>query len=198
MKHIINLFANKGGVGLTTTAALLALTYKEPTLLVTDDIDEFYDLAAVLGLAHPSVATEVRCTVTLTVALIQGDDYNECVLADRDEHIVMVSTESQRDRFDMTFRNLLVTRYCYLALRRTVAMCGPGDIDGIIAIVEPGRALNGRDAARAIGAPIVAELPYDPSIARAVDAGLLAARTPRSAAIPLALIHNATLSEAVV
>ncbi len=45
---------------------------------------------------------------------------------------------------------------------------------------EPGRSLTAADVARAIGAPVVAEVAVDPAIARAVDAGLLAARLPRA------------------
>jgi hypothetical protein len=76
--------------------------------------------------------------------------------------------------------NLLVTRPCYLSLRRAVASgVQPG---GIVLIHEPGRALATRDVEHALGAPVVAELQYDPAVARAVDAGLLAARLPRSLA----------------
>ncbi len=75
-------------------------------------------------------------------------------------------------------RTLLVTRPCYIALRRAVA-------DGItptavVVVCEPGRSLGVRDIEQAVGAPVVAEVPFDPAIARAVDAGLLAARVPRT------------------
>ena len=53
---------------------------------------------------------------------------------------------------------------------------------GIVLVHEPGRALTARDVERSLGAPVVAELHYDPAVARAVDAGLLAARLPRSLA----------------
>jgi hypothetical protein len=49
----------------------------------------------------------------------------------------------------------------------------------IVLIEEPGRALSRRDIEAAIGA-IAVVLPYDPAVARAVDAGLLASRMPRS------------------
>ncbi len=45
---------------------------------------------------------------------------------------------------------------------------------------EPGRSLTAADVARALGAPVVAEVTVDPAIARAVDAGLLAARLPKA------------------
>jgi hypothetical protein len=77
-------------------------------------------------------------------------------------------------------QSLLVTRPCYLSLRRAVAAgLHP---TGIVLIDEPGRALTARDVERSLGAPVVAELQYDPAVARAVDAGLLASRLPRSLA----------------
>ncbi|MDO8364331.1 MAG: hypothetical protein Q7V88_15675 [Actinomycetota bacterium] len=75
---------------------------------------------------------------------------------------------------------LLVTRPCYLALRRAAA--SGLQPSGIVLLTEPGRALTAHDVERALGAPVVAELAYDPTVARAVDAGLLAARLPRSLA----------------
>jgi hypothetical protein len=74
--------------------------------------------------------------------------------------------------------SLLVTRSCYLSLRRVVAS---GTVPtGIVLLSEPGRALSATDIEQAVGAPVVAQVPYDPAISRAVDAGLLAARLPSS------------------
>lgn len=70
-----------------------------------------------------------------------------------------------------------VVRSCYLALRRLRDTGTPGD--RIVLIEEAGRALTRRDVDTAIGAVSVA-LPWDPAVARAVDAGLLAHRMPRS------------------
>lgn len=75
---------------------------------------------------------------------------------------------------------LLVTRPCYLALRRAVA--AGVQPTGVVLVGEPGRALDARDIERALSAPVVARVEYDPAVARAVDAGLLAARLPRSLA----------------
>jgi hypothetical protein len=74
-------------------------------------------------------------------------------------------------------RGLLVTRACYLSLRRVAALGRP---DGIVLITEPGRKLRAADVARSVGAPIVMKVSIDPVIARAVDAGLLRSRLPRS------------------
>jgi hypothetical protein len=80
-------------------------------------------------------------------------------------------------------QRLLVIRPCYLALRRAAA--GAGQPTGVIVVHEPGRALRAEDVAYAVQVPIVAEVSTDPAVARAVDAGLLAARLPRSLAVAL-------------
>jgi MinD superfamily P-loop ATPase len=80
-------------------------------------------------------------------------------------------------------QSLLVIRPCYLALRRAVALAVRPT--GVVLINEPGRALAARDVEHALGVPVVAEVPTDPAISRAVDAGLLAARMPRTLHQPL-------------
>lgn len=80
--------------------------------------------------------------------------------------------------------SLLVTRPCYLSLRRAVrrgsAPVGVPEPVGVILVSEPGRALTAADVRAALGAPVVAEVPWDPAVARGVDAGTLARRLPRS------------------
>ena len=73
-------------------------------------------------------------------------------------------------------RSLLIIRPCYLALRRASLLTTPPH--GVIVITEPGRALGVHDIESVVGAPVLAEIPFDPAIARAVDAGLLAGRVP--------------------
>ncbi len=75
-------------------------------------------------------------------------------------------------------RSILVTRPCYLALRR--AHEPPLHPTGVVVVHEPGRALGRADVERIVSAPVVAEVAVDPVVARAVDAGLLAGRLPRS------------------
>jgi hypothetical protein len=77
-------------------------------------------------------------------------------------------------------QSLLVTRACYLALRRVLAV--PVRPSGVILVKEPGRSLTAADIEDVVGAPVVAEVAIDPSVARAVDAGLLAQRVPRGLA----------------
>ena len=73
--------------------------------------------------------------------------------------------------------SLLVLRPCYLALRR--AMAAPIRPSGVVLVSEPGRALGRRDVEDVLGVPVQAEVALEPSVARAVDAGLLARRVPR-------------------
>lgn len=81
-------------------------------------------------------------------------------------------------------RSVLVTRPCFLALRRALAAAiRPSEI---VLLTEPGRSLTRLDVEDCVGAPVVAEVAVDPIVARAVDAGLLAARLPRGLARELA------------
>jgi hypothetical protein len=74
--------------------------------------------------------------------------------------------------------SLLVLRPCYLALRR--ALAAPLRPSGVVLVNEGGRALGRRDIEDVLGVPVRAEVEVDPAVARAVDAGLLARRVPRS------------------
>ena len=84
--------------------------------------------------------------------------------------------------------SLLVTRLCFLALRRAA---GVGDLaTGVVVVTEPGRALSTSDVTRVVGAPVAAVIPIDPSVARSVDAGLLLGRMPASLRRPLRGLSN--------
>jgi hypothetical protein len=74
--------------------------------------------------------------------------------------------------------SLLVTRPCYVALRR--AMHAPVRPTGVVLVNEPGRVLSARDVHEVVKAPVVAQVEVDPKVARLVDAGLLTGRLPRS------------------
>jgi hypothetical protein len=64
---------------------------------------------------------------------------------------------------------------CYLALSTLVSR---PDLrpDGVILVAEPGRSLSAADTSAILGLPLVATVPVRPSIARLIDAGLLAGR----------------------
>ncbi len=75
-------------------------------------------------------------------------------------------------------KGLLVTRPCYVALMRARLL--DSRPDGVVLVDEPGRDISVRDIEVSIGAPVVAKVPFDPAIARAVDRGLLAMALPGS------------------
>lgn len=68
---------------------------------------------------------------------------------------------------------VLVTRPCYLSLRRATLIPKP---TGIVVVEEEGRALRSRDIEYVVGSPVVATIPVKTSVARAVDAGLFSTR----------------------
>lgn len=80
--------------------------------------------------------------------------------------------------------SLLVVRPCYLCLRRAVAsVVRP---TGIVVVDEAERALEASDVQDVVGVEVVAVAGVHPSVARAVDAGLLGARLPSRLARALA------------
>jgi len=74
--------------------------------------------------------------------------------------------------------SLLVVRPCFLALRRAVR--SPVRPTGVVLVTEEGRALTTTDVEEVLGAPVQAAVSVTSQVARAVDAGLLARRLPRT------------------
>lgn len=68
---------------------------------------------------------------------------------------------------------ITVVKPCYLSLRRATQLPTP---TSIYVVKEEGRALTVKDVGHVLNAPIEAEIPYEPAISRAVDAGLLPSR----------------------
>lgn len=201
----------KGGVGTTVVAASLALVLSRARASML--VDLCGDAPAALGMPDPTGpgVTDWLCSAdadagTLRRLAVSATD-TMCVLPrgastaphsgdggwsrlaaalGHDEHTVVVDAgtgEPPAGLVHAAEHSLLVTRPCYLALRHAVSLgVRP---TGIVVLHEPGRALQAADIERAIGAPVVAELPFDPVVSRAVDAGLLASRLPRSMAQPL-------------
>lgn len=68
---------------------------------------------------------------------------------------------------------VLVTKPCYLSLRRATQMPA---VSRVFVVAEEGRALSTTDVSHVIGSPVAATIPHSPAISRAVDAGLLLER----------------------
>lgn len=81
--------------------------------------------------------------------------------------------------FDQCDHRWLVTRPCYLALKKS-SQRGVTPT-GVVMIREPGRRLKATDIETSTGAPVIAKIPWDTRIAHATDSGLLLSRgLPRS------------------
>jgi MinD-like ATPase involved in chromosome partitioning or flagellar assembly len=91
----------------------------------------------------------------------------DCGLIDGDVALGVAASSS---------RSLLVVRPCFLALRR--AINAPVRPSAVLLVAERDRTLAAADVEDVLGVP-VHEVPCDPGVARAVDAGLLAGRVPR-------------------
>ncbi len=74
--------------------------------------------------------------------------------------------------------SLLVVRPCYLSLRS--AQRSSLRSTGLVVVCGDGRAIGSEDVSAALGVAVVAEVGADPQVARAVDAGTLGHRLPRS------------------
>ena len=114
-------------------------------------VDRGHALAAMLS-ADPR-------PVVVDAGLVSGDDLGSVVATSAAE-------------------SLLVTRPCFLALRR--AVMAPVRPSAVVLVVEEGRALTASDVETALGVPVRAEVSVTAQVARAVDAGVLVARLPRS------------------
>jgi hypothetical protein len=204
---VILCWAAKGGSGTTVVACGLALgsSRSQPTTLV----DLSGDCATALGideptgpgvvdwLASPTAGTAdlIRLSVTVrnAVSLIPRGDGPApadqwarlaAALAGSANVIIDAGTgHPPQALHDAAEQSLLVTRPCFIAIRRAQHL----DIrpTGIVLVDEPGRALTSGDVEHALGVPVAAELRLDPAVARAVDAGLLIARLPKSLIIAL-------------
>ncbi len=192
-------WAAKGGSGTTVTVAALALSSTTPTVIV--DLDG--DLPTVLGIDEPSVGvvdwlagdtpadhlSRLSHPITDQVTLVPaGRPWRSAHIAPHrwDTLIDHLSGRVVVDAgtgppppqlYQRADERFLVTRACYLSL--TAAVRGPTPT-GIILVDEPGRRLKARDIETACQAPLVSRILVDPTVASAVDTGLLAHRLPRS------------------
>jgi hypothetical protein len=80
--------------------------------------------------------------------------------------------------------SVVVLRGCYLGLRRAVRSPALPGSAGVVLVEEPGRSLSARDVSEVLDLPVLARVPVKQTIARTVDAGVLAARLPDALARP--------------
>jgi MinD-like ATPase involved in chromosome partitioning or flagellar assembly len=207
---LVACWSSKGGAGTTVVAAVLALVGSErdgPGALLADLAG---DLPAVLGTPEPDgpglagwlgagedvpvdALGRLERVVAPGVSLLPRGDGP--LLADRagvlgallaaDARVVVADcgvgpSGAAGAIAAAADRSILVTRACFLSLRR--ALAGSVQPSHVVLVAEPGRSLTRHDVATCLGVPVVAVVEVDPAVARAVDAGLLASRLPRGLA----------------
>ena len=119
----------------------------------------------------PLVVDRVHALVALLAADPRPVVVDAGVVCGSGDGVAAIVTASASD-------SLLVTRPCFLALRR--ALIAPVRPSGVVLVVEEGRALTASDIEGALGVPVRAEVSVTAQVARAVDAGVFLTRLPRS------------------
>lgn len=192
----------KGGVGTSVVAAALALqhaTVDQPTLLV----DLAGDQPDLLGVSPPSplgvgdwlaggddvpvdglatlevpVAPGLQLLPRGSVAPTQRLDVLAAVLGAGRRTVVVDTGVGGRPAWTPgDALDVVVLRACYLAVRRAGRVAAGSRV---VLLEESGRALRASDVESALGVEVWRRLLVDPAVARAVDAGLLSVRLPRS------------------
>ena len=195
----------KGGSGTTVVASTLALMRAAESQRGALLVDLAGDVPAVLGLAEPSgpgisdwfahcdlgsrmtlQSIAIQATANLQIIargskqLDANENFSELCAALKTFDLPIIVDAGcglpSPDLLAHASSSLLVTRPCYLSLRRAAQLSMSPT--GIVLINEAGRALGKHDVEAVIGAPVIAEIIFDAAIARAVDAGLLASRIP--------------------
>lgn len=207
---LVACWSSKGGAGTTVVASSLALLLARRDPLGALLVDLAGDVPAALGVAEPaspglaewlgagpSVPTDALHRLEVATpdglaVLSRGSGPLATERADAlaarlaaDARPVVVDCGTLAEEVAVTVaaaatRSVLVTRPCFLGLRR--AMAAPLRPSEVVLVTEPGRSLSRLDVEDCLGAPVVAEVALDPAVARAVDAGLLAVRLPRGLA----------------
>ena len=194
----------KGGTGTSVVAASLAIvsSSSSPTLLV----DLAGDQAAILGLPQPPIGLSdwangmtyrefdeivslchdnlyLAPTGTCDFETLNANAWDKLLRALSLKHSegCNIIVDLGRADIPLALRKIvdtcyLVTRPCYLALRRAVDL--ETAFSGVIVVNEPDRVLTSRDVESVLKLKCVAESPYTSEISRRVDSGLLKSRLP--------------------
>ena len=193
--------SSKGGNGTTvvTASCALAEVAQRPRAVL---VDLCGDIPAVLGMAEPvgpgvndwlaenstaDADTLLHCGTTIEggllvihrgAELVEGTPRWSLLAATLATFPAAVFIDAGTrvigdDLFHRAQRNILVTKPCYLSLRRATFLRRPSHV---VVTSESGRALTPKDVESVLAAPVMATIPFDPAVARAVDAGLFPAR----------------------
>jgi hypothetical protein len=166
----ITITSPKGGSGTSTVVAATALVLSETgtVAIVGDD----GDLPALFGCGGDPGLDEYKLGPAEDFTLAPGITWTSTAAdIDRFDHVI-----STRERLHDS-EAVIVVRGCYLALRRAVRT----DVltySGAVFVDEGGRALGAHDVANVLGVPVLSSVSIRASVARTIDAGVLATRLP--------------------
>lgn len=187
--QIITFTGAKGGAGTTVTACAAALVLARAGRHVTIIDHTRYpqvtlggDVCAVFAIATMPTTPDLidlAPGIRLAHGAGQADEKTDVLIVDRGSRLAYEDGE----RYDGEL-SVLVTRGCYLALRRAVQSPILADAAGIVLVDEQGRSLGSAEVKDVLDQPVLARIPARAAIARAVDAGILAARLPDALARP--------------
>lgn len=161
---VYNFYSAAGGQGCTTAACAFALSNNFQTLL----IDMVGDVRSVLGLGESHEPTVLNDTLTVA---------NKDIVFDLNLYKDIVFDCGQNPSSVPKGVNILVTKHCYIAMRRGLQLNVKPDM--IVVLSEDGRALRDVDVEACLGVKIAAVIKYDPTVSRSIDAGLMSSRLPR-------------------
>jgi len=190
VQHRFLIAGARGGQGTTTIAtvvAVLAARHRRTTLVSTRPDD----VCALTGTLTPPewssstlICPNMSVAASPHLACDRGDgrppDDDEGVLVADLGRLSDLSDDQASHHDDEASRWLVVRGPCHLSLR--AAIDHPWRPDGIVLLVEPGRPLSAADVTDVLGAPILAQVPVEAAVARAIDAGLLQGRLDRLSA----------------
>lgn len=165
MSAVINIWTAKGGQGGTITAVATAVAASKYASNIGSIGVTGHDVDAIAATFGVGATLQAGSPITDRISVSVGSE--DLIIRDR----------GPIDEGSALEGGLLVTRNCYLALRRAVRL-GSG-LAGFILTSEPKRALSTTDVKACLSnMPLIALIETDDAIARANDAGLIAQRTP--------------------
>lgn len=201
----------KGGSGTSVVAASLAIVSSSTTRTLL--IDLAGDQAAILGLPEPHAGLSdwvnemthhnfdeilIDCDNNLFLAPAGTFDF-DILTVNAWKNLAQALARKVDDGFNIVIdfgtqeiplaisrfphQHYIVTRPCYLSLRRAVNL--EKTFSGVVVIREPDRVLTTSDVESVLKLRCVAEVPYSREISRRVDSGLLKSRLPASLQIAL-------------
>lgn len=168
MTRHIYLTSAKGGQGVTTSVVLLAKGFASQGLNVVVVDTPHGDLRAAMGVPYTD---DARVPVM--------DNVEWCAYGAIPDTDVVIWDNCRP--YANSYETYVVTRNCYLSVKRN--MYEPGD--GVIVVLDKGRALTERDVAAVLGRPLALVIPIDnDGIAKKIDAGLCS-RLPSRYTLPV-------------